>query len=253
MTCHSLARNGILYYPDGQTGVRAHREAEYGMDEMGEQISRKAQHILDALKSRYPVTDTQLVYNSPWELLVATMLAAQCTDVRVNQVTPRLFARWPGSRELSRAPMAEVEEVVRPTGFYRNKAKNLVSAAIMVERDFGGVLPRTMAEMIKLPGVARKTASCVLWGGYGINEGVAVDTHVKRISFRLGLTQSTDPGQVEKDLMAIFPQNEWGDVNHRMVWFGRDVCQARKPHCSECELDPVCVHAVPPTAKRGAR
>lgn len=214
---------------------------------------QQAQQVLAALKARYPVADTQLTYTSPWELLVATVLAAQCTDVRVNQVTPRLFSRWPGSRELSQAAVGDVEEVVRPTGFYRNKAKNLVNAAIMVERDFGGQLPRNMSDMIRLPGVARKTASCVLYGGFGINAGLAVDTHVKRISYRLGLTRNTDPVQVEKDLMAVFPQNEWGGVNHRMVWFGRDVCRARKPLCAECELDKVCVHAEPPRAGRCAR
>lgn len=220
---------------------------------MDNRIRKRAAQVLESLKQRYPVADTQLVYHSPWELLVATVLAAQCTDVRVNQVTPRFFALWPTSKALAGATAAAVEEVIRPTGFYHNKARNLVNAAIMVERDFGGELPRTMEELIKIPGVARKTANVVLYGGFGINAGLAVDTHVKRISHRLGLTQSTDPVHVERDLMILFPQEEWGGVNHRMVWFGRDVCKARSPQCSQCELDGICAHAEPPTSKGGGR
>ena len=216
---------------------------------MREQIQRRADKVLAALKARYPVADTQLEYRNPWELLVATVLAAQCTDLRVNQVTPKFFANWPGPRELASASVPDVEQVIRSTGFYHNKAKNLVNAAIMVMRDFGGQLPRTMQEMIKLPGVARKTANCVLFAGFGINAGVAVDTHVKRISYRLGLTTQTDPVHVERDLMALFPQKEWGGINHRLVWFGRDVCKARNPQCQSCELDNICVHAVPPVSK----
>lgn len=203
-------------------------------------LESRARSVLEALKLRYPVASTQLVFRSPWELLVATVLAAQCTDARVNLVTPMFFARWPGPRELALAQTGDVEKIIHSTGFYRNKAKNLVGAARMVCDKFGGSIPNTLAELIQLPGVARKTANVVLYGGFGINAGLAVDTHVKRISFRLGLTVNTDPVRVEQDLMKIFPKNEWGDLNHRMVWFGRDVCKARNPQCGACDLAPFC-------------
>ena len=196
----------------------------------------RALAVLELLKKRYPVPETMLVHENPWELLVATVLAAQCTDARVNTITPELFRRWPGPAELAEATQEELETVIRPTGFYHNKAKNLLGAAKRVTEVFGGEVPHTIAELVTLPGVARKTANVVLWGGFGINEGLAVDTHVKRLSFRLGLTEHTDPVRIEKDLMLLFPREEWGDVNHRLVWFGRDVCDARKPACGECEL-----------------
>lgn len=204
-------------------------------------LESRAGEVLKALKARYPVASTQLEYHNPWQLLVATVLAAQCTDARVNMVTPGLFARWPGPAELAAAKQGELEEVIRSTGFYRNKAKNLLGAARLLRDKFACIVPKTLPELIELPGVARKTANVVLFGGYGINAGLAVDTHVKRISFRLGLTQNTDPVRVEQDLLKIFPQNEWGDLNHRMVWFGRDVCKARKPDCANCELTRICV------------
>ncbi|HJD96313.1 endonuclease III [Mailhella massiliensis] len=200
----------------------------------------RALAVLELLKKRYPVPETMLVHENPWELLVATVLAAQCTDARVNTITPELFRRWPGPAELSTAAQEELETVIRPTGFYHNKAKNLLGAAKRVTEVFGGQVPRTIAELITIPGVARKTANVVLWGGFGINEGLAVDTHVKRLSFRLGFTEHTDPVRIEKDLMLLFPREEWGDVNHRLVWFGRDVCDARKPACSVCELFSLC-------------
>lgn len=200
----------------------------------------RARAVCEALKKLYPVASTQLVYRNPWELLVATVLAAQCTDARVNLVTPVFFSRWPGPAELAGADVAEVENVIRSAGFYRNKARNLVGAAKQLLERHGGHVPQTLEELIKLSGVARKTANVVLYGGFGINAGLAVDTHVKRISFRLGLTKNTDPVRIEQDLMKIFPQNEWGDTNHRMVRFGRDVCKARSPLCEECELGRVC-------------
>lgn len=171
---------------------------------------------------------------------MATVLAAQCTDERVNTVTPRLFERWPGPAELAVASLHEVEEVVRPTGFFHNKAKNLIGAAAKIMAEYGGKVPHTLRELVTLPGVARKTANVVLWGAFGINEGLAVDTHVRRISYRLGLTTRTDPVAVEQDLLPLFPREEWGNVNHRMVWFGRHVCDARKPRCKECEMAGFC-------------
>ncbi|MDL2209442.1 endonuclease III [Desulfovibrio sp. OttesenSCG-928-O18] len=201
---------------------------------------QRAALVRERLQARYPHPETHLNASDAWELTVATVLAAQCTDKRVNTVTPGLFARWPNPAALAVADVSEVEEVVRPTGFYRNKAKNLIGAAKRVTEVFGGQVPQTMAELITLPGVARKTANVVLWGAFGINEGLAVDTHVGRISYRLGLTKGHDPVKVEQDLMALFPKADWGNVNHRMVWFGRDVCDARKPACNDCEMNEIC-------------
>ena len=200
----------------------------------------RANQVLHRLAARYPHPETHLEAHDAWELTVATVLAAQCTDKRVNMVTPGLFARWPRPADLAEAELEELETVIRSTGFYHNKAKNLIGAAKRVTEVFGGVVPQTMEELITLPGVARKTANVVLWGSFGINEGLAVDTHVGRISLRLGLTKDKDPVKVEKDLMKLFPRAEWGNVNHRMVWFGRDVCRARSPRCPECEMSAFC-------------
>ena len=213
---------------------------------------KMAAQVLNALKARYPQAKTELAYNDPWELLVATQLAAQCTDARVNMVTPVFFARWPGPRELASALQPDVEAVIHPVGYFRNKARNLIAAAKMVCEKFGGALPQTMEELIQLPGVARKTANVVLFAGFGKNEGMAVDTHVKRISYRLGLTDNVDPVRIERDLTQILPREEWGDFNHRMVWFGREICKARKPDCANCEMAGFCPKRKPPqeAAKR---
>ena len=200
----------------------------------------RARAIFARLKARYPELRSALAWKSAWELLVATVLAAQCTDARVNLVTPEFFRRWPEPAELARADQTEVEEVIHSTGFFRNKAKNLVGAAQAIMERHHGQVPKTMAELTALPGLARKTANIVLSGAFGINEGLAVDTHVKRLSFRMGLTKNTDPVRIERDLMPLFDQTDWGDVNHALVYFGREVCQARKPRCSECELADLC-------------
>ena len=213
---------------------------EYGMKKTEKERTERAAAVLTLLKKRYPEPETMLNHTSPWELLVATVLAAQCTDARVNTITPELFRRWPDPAALTAATQEELEEVIRPTGFYHNKAKNLLGAARRVTEVFGGQVPQTIEELITIPGVARKTANVVLWGGFGLNQGLAVDTHVKRLSFRLGLTEHTEPVKIEKDLMQLFPREEWGDVNHRLVWFGRDVCDARKPACDRCELAALC-------------
>lgn len=202
--------------------------------------TNRAMAVLARLKKRYPEPETMLDHRNPWELLVATVLAAQCTDARVNTITPELFRRWPDPASLARAPQEELEDVIHAAGFYHSKAKNLIGAAKRVVEAYGGEVPHTLEELVTLPGVARKTANVVLWGGFGINEGLAVDTHVKRLSFRLGLTKNTEPVKIEQDLIKIFPREEWGDVNHRLVWFGRDVCDARRPACSECELYDLC-------------
>lgn len=207
--------------------------------------AERAPRVLELLKKRYPDPETMLIHASPWQLLVATVLAAQCTDERVNTVTPTFFKLWPTPFELAGATIEEIEQVIRPTGFYHNKAKNLSGAAKLLVAKYHGEPPRTMAELITVPGVARKTANIVLFGGYGINEGMAVDTHVKRISHRLGLTAQTDPVRVERDMMVLFESCEWGDLNHRMVQFGRDVCNARTPHCDVCEMNPFCPRLEP--------
>ena len=212
-----------------------------------------ARNVLAALQKRYPHPRTHLDAQNAWELLVATVLAAQCTDARVNTVTPELFRRWPTPAALAEAPLEELESVIRPTGFFHSKAKNLLGAARRVRDVFDGQIPKSIEDLVTIPGVARKTANVVLFGAYGINEGLAVDTHVKRIAYRLGLTDETDPIPIERDLMKLFPREEWGDVNHRMVWFGREVCDARKPLCDTCEMLSFCPRCEPPKAAKPAK
>ena len=192
------------------------------------------------LRQLYPNPRPHLNAASPWQLLVATILSAQCTDARVNTVTPALFARWPGPEETAQAGLDELEDAIRSTGFFRMKARNILQTARRIMEVYGGDVPRSLAELVTLPGVARKTANVTLWGAFGVNEGLAVDTHVARISFRLGLTDAQDADKIEQDLLVLFPRAEWGDVNHRMVSFGRDICRARAPRCDECELLAVC-------------
>ena len=211
-----------------------------------------ARQVLAALQQRYPHPRTHLDAQNAWELLVATVLAAQCTDARVNTVTPELFRLWPTPAALAEAPIEKLEAVIRSTGFYHSKAKNLLGAARRVRDIFDGQIPKSIEDLITIPGVARKTANVVLFGAFGINEGLAVDTHVKRIAYRLGLTDETDPVPIERDLMKLFPREEWGDVNHRMVWFGREVCDARKPLCDVCEMRPFCPRREPPKAVKPA-
>lgn len=200
----------------------------------------QAKKVQEGLQKRYPKPETHLHHENPWQLLVATVLSAQCTDARVNMVTPVLFGKWKDTFALAAADLKDVEEVIKSTGFYHNKAKNIIAAAKLLSEKYEGNVPKTMEELVQVPGVARKTANVVLYTAYGINVGLAVDTHVKRIAHRLGLTNSQDPVQVEKDLMEVFPQEEWGNVNHRLVWFGRHVCDARKPLCEECEFSEIC-------------
>lgn len=202
--------------------------------------NQRAAEIFRRLRRRYPQTETALRWRAPWELLVATILAAQCADARVNTVTPELFRRWPGPAELAAAAPTDLEAVIRPTGFFRNKARNLIAAARRINGHFGGEVPDSMEGLTSLPGVARKTSNIVLSNAFGKNEGLAVDTHVKRLSLRMGLTASQDVKVIEKDLMALFPRKDWGEVNHLLVFFGRAVCAARKPKCPACELADIC-------------
>ncbi|MDO9581674.1 MAG: endonuclease III [Desulfomicrobium sp.] len=203
-------------------------------------IAARARSVRQRLARRYPKPRTELTWTTPWELLVATILSAQCTDVRVNTVTPELFATWNSVEQMARAERAQIEKVIRSTGFFRNKAKNLHASASRIVTEFQGQVPRTMEEMLTLPGVARKTANVVLSNAFGVQAGIAVDTHVKRIAFRLGLTAETNPDKVERNLLKLFPQQSWGAVNHYLVLFGREVCVARKPRCGGCELADLC-------------
>ncbi len=200
----------------------------------------RAAVIHDRLRPLFPDLQPALDHHNAYELLVATVLAAQCTDARVNTVTPEFFRRWPDPAALALAAVGEVEAVVHSTGFFRQKAKNLVAAAkILVERH-GDEIPATMAELTALPGVARKTANIVLSNALGINVGIAVDTHVRRLSYRLGLTTSENPVIIEKDLMPLFAPEAYGEINHLLVLFGREVCKARRPRCGDCVLNDVC-------------
>ncbi len=201
---------------------------------------KRAGEVVIRLSKLYPDPMPALDYKTPWELLVATVLAAQCTDARVNIVTPHLFERWPGPKELAEADTADLEQVIRSTGFFRQKSKNLIASAKRVTHEWDGQLPRNMADLTSLPGVARKTANIVLSNAFGIHDGIAVDTHVKRISNRLGFTVSDNPVVIEKDLMPLIERERWGDFNHYLVLYGRSVCKARKPLCSDCVLDDIC-------------
>ena len=199
--------------------------------------------ILSRLKALYPDARCALEHRNAYELLCATILSAQCTDARVNMVTPTLFARYPTPFELARAEPADVEEIIKSTGFFRNKTKSLIGMAQAVVADHGGEVPRTMEELRKLPGVGRKTANVILGNAYGINEGVTVDTHVTRLSRLLGLSGEVDPGKIEEDLMRLFPREDWGLLSHLLIFHGRQVCIARRPKCGECLLAQLCPSA----------
>jgi endonuclease-3 len=196
----------------------------------------RAAALLGGLGTLYPDATCELDHRSPYQLLCATILSAQCTDARVNLVTPELFRRWPTPRALAAASQAEVEKVIQSTGFFRNKAKSLRGMARVLVDRFGGEVPRTMEEMLELPGVARKTANVVLGTAYGLATGVVVDTHVQRLSRRLGLSREEDPKKIERDLMALLPEEEWVGFAHRLIWHGRRVCTARSPRCGVCPL-----------------
>jgi endonuclease III len=217
-------------------------------------ISRKAQiaralEVLNRLKIHYPDATCSLDYETPFQLLVATILSAQCTDERVNKVTPPLFARFPDAQSMAEANPAEIEDLVKSTGFFRNKAKNIQAAAQKIIREFDGAVPNTMAQLTTLPGAARKTANVVLAHAYGINAGVTVDTHVKRLSNRLGFTAHDDPGKIEQDLMKILPQADWENWSIRLIYHGRATCDARKPDCASCFLSDLCPSAAQPIRK----
>ncbi len=204
---------------------------------------QRTEEILQRLKEEYPDACCALEHRSPLQLLVATILSAQCTDKRVNMVTPALFDRYPDAASFAAADMAELEEMIRTTGFYRNKAKSLQGLGQALQSDHDGEVPASMAELSSLPGVGRKTANVVLGNAFGIDEGVVVDTHVGRLSNRLGLSEESNPVKIESDLMALVPQEDWTLWAHLLIFHGRQVCKARKPACADCVLVDLCPSA----------
>ncbi len=200
----------------------------------------RADSVAALLAEDYPDAECALVHANAFELIAATILSAQCTDARVNMVTPDLFARWPDAHALAEAEQEDVEEVIRSTGFYRNKAKSLVGMAVALVTHHDGEVPQDIDALVRLPGVARKTANVVLGTAFGLNVGVVVDTHVHRLSYRLGLTREHDPVKVERDLMGLLPQDAWTVWSHRLILHGRRICDARKPRCGACALREHC-------------
>lgn len=209
----------------------------------GKDLRAHAATILERLKKEYPDAHCELDFNSPLQLLVATILSAQCTDKRVNMVTPELFRTFPDAKSLSEAQTDKLEDIIKSTGFFRNKTKSLLGMSAAVVDRHNGQIPQTMDELVKLPGVGRKTANVVLGNAFNINEGVVVDTHVGRLSVRLGLTSETDPVKVEQVLMSLFPQEDWALLSHLLIFHGRRICIARAPRCDVCVLNDVCPSA----------
>lgn len=203
----------------------------------------KVMKIIELLEKEYPDAKTALNYSNPLDLLVATILSAQCTDKRVNAVTKSLFKKYKTAEDYANANLRELEENVRPTGFYRNKAKNIKKSGQMLVEKFNSQVPKTMNEMVELPGVARKTANIVLSNAYGVVEGIAVDTHVRRLSQRLGLTENKNPDKIERDLMEIVPKAHWEKITDLLIFHGRNICVARKPKCGSCVLNKICPSA----------
>ncbi len=196
--------------------------------------------ILAKLDEAYPNATCELIHENAFQLLISTILSAQCTDVRVNQVTQELYKKYTKPEDFACANPAELEKEIRPTGFFRNKTKSIMGASKAIVERFAGQVPRTMEEILTLPGVARKTGNVVLGTAYGIAAGIVVDTHVLRLSARLDLTRNDDPKKVEQDLMAVIPQNNWIQFSHQLIWHGRRVCAARKPKCAECNIESLC-------------
>ena len=209
----------------------------------GADLKAHATEIQRRLLELYPDAHCELDYRNPYELAAATILSAQCTDKRVNMVTPELFRRWPNADALSKAPREEIEQVVQSTGFFRNKAKSLSGFATQLMEHHNGEVPAVMEQLVVLPGIGRKTANVVLGNAFGINEGVVVDTHVQRLSNRFGLTRETDAVKVERALIPLFPRESWTMLSHLMIWHGRRVCDARRPKCGICTLADICPSA----------
>lgn len=203
----------------------------------------RTRKIVSRLRKLYPQPQTALTHEDPLQLLIGTILSAQCTDARVNMVTPGLFARFKTAHDFANAPAIELEGIIHSTGFYKNKAKNIIGCCKEIVERHDGNVPATMKELLELPGVGRKTANCVLGGAYGINSGVVVDTHVERLSHRLGLTKQKTAEKIEQDLMNIIPERDWYDFSNMVILHGRQVCNARKPNCPDCALNSLCPSA----------
>jgi endonuclease-3 len=211
-------------------------------------------HALDVfarLRQTHPDAHCELDHETPLQLLMATILSAQCTDKRVNMVTPLLFKTYPNAGALADAPQDELEEVIRSTGFFRNKAKSLIALGKALVERHDGEVPRSMEELVRLPGVGRKTANVILGNAFGVNEGVVVDTHVGRVSLRLGLSRATDPIKIEQDLMPLFPREDWAMVAHVLIFHGRRVCDARSPKCEICSVSEICPSTTQPLPNGG--
>jgi len=216
------------------SGSRAARAKRAGTN------PERVRAILEKLDEAYPEVTCSLDHENPFQLLISTILSAQCTDVRVNQVTRTLYLKYRTPKDFAYANPSELEQEIRPTGFFRNKTKSIVGASKQIAEEFKGEVPRTIEELLTLPGVARKTANVVLGTAFGIAAGVVVDTHVIRLSGRLDLTRHTDPKKIEQDLMRAIPQDKWILFSHQLIWHGRKICQARKPRCAECNLESLC-------------
>jgi len=219
---------------------QAHKKRPNGLRASRDLAPDRVASILKGLDEAYPDVECALTHTSPWELLVATILSAQCTDVRVNMVTPALFKRFPTPAAMAKATLPQLEALIKTTGFFRNKAKSIKGAAEKIVTEFHGQVPQTLAELITIPGAARKTANVVLGVCFAKAEGVVVDTHVFRIARRLGLAKGDTPQKVEQELMNVLPQDRWIEFSHQIIHHGRQVCDARKPKCDRCNLEQLC-------------
>jgi endonuclease-3 len=223
-----------------RTGKKTEKSKATKPGRAGGTDPKRVAAILAKLDEAYPAALCELKHENAFQLLISTILSAQCTDVRVNQVTETLYKKYPSPQAFAYAAPNELEQDIRPTGFFRNKTKSIMGASKAILEKFGGQVPRTMEEMLTLAGVARKTANVVLGTAYGIPSGVVVDTHVQRLSNRLDLTRNEDPKKIEQDLMQIIPREKWIKFSHQIIWHGRRVCQARKPKCTECNMESLC-------------
>lgn len=203
-------------------------------------MKKDAKKIVEALKNRYPDATCSLDFSTPFEMVVAVMLSAQCTDERVNKTTPAIFARYSTPEDFANIDIKLLEELIHPCGFYKNKAKNIKACAEEIVKRFGGNVPQTMEELVSLPGVGRKSANVIMLEAFGKAEGIAVDTHCKRIANKMGLSKEAEPEKIEKDLLKIFDKEDYKDINHLFVWHGRNICTARKPKCEECPVKEMC-------------
>jgi endonuclease III len=224
----------------GTTAQKPAKAAKVAKSVGGGSDPKRVATILAKLDEAYPAAICELKHENPFQLLISTILSAQCTDVRVNEVTETLYKKYEGPEDFAYADPNELQQEIRPTGFFRNKTKSVMGASKAIIEKFGGKVPQTMEEILTLPGVARKSGNVVLGTGFGIAVGVVVDTHVMRLSRRLDLTKNSEPKKIEQDLMKIIPQNKWIQFSHQLIWHGRRVCFARKPRCVECNLESVC-------------